>query len=270
VNVAQRFDPQYRLNVGMMRSLILAALAFSLAGQDAPRPAFEVISVKAPTPESRRMGIGLFTYAGGRIHATNYTLKQLIHDAYNLEMFRILGGPHWLDEDRFEVEAKPAASSDLAKWIPESFKSPPNAEMRLMLQTLLADRFQLKAHFETRQESIYSLVVSKGGQRLHVPADKTAQPFVSFMQNGLRGTNATIDQLIERIARILGRPVLNHTGIQGNFDFNIVYSPEEMANNDGSTLLLSAIQEQLGLKLETQPGSVEVLVVESAAKPSEN
>jgi uncharacterized protein (TIGR03435 family) len=250
----------------------LAVLLIGFAGmaQDTARPAFEVVSVKPAPPENRMMGIGLNVYAGGRIHATNYRLRQLIHDAYNIEMFRILGGPGWIDEDRFDIEAKPAASSGLSKWVPESFKSPPNAEMRLMLQSLLADRFQLKAHFETRSESIYSLVVAKGGSRLKPPADTIVQPFVSFLPNGLAGRNATVDQLVERLASVLGRPVLNHTGIQGNFDFKIAYPPEDMADNDAKTLMLSAIQEQAGLKLETQPGSVEMLVVDSAQKPSAN
>jgi uncharacterized protein (TIGR03435 family) len=256
----------------MTRPLMVAALAICVSGsgQEAPRPAFEVVSVKPAPPESRRMGIGLFTYPGGRIHATNYTLRQLIHDAYNIDTYRILGGPHWIDEDRFEVEAKPSNSSDLSKWAPESFKSPPNAEMRLMLQTLLAERFHLNVHSETRKESIYVLVVAKGGPRLKQPASTTAQPFVSFLPNGLDGQNATVDQLVDRLARILERPVLNRTGIQGNFDFRIEYPPEDMANNEDKTLLLSAIQEQAGLKLETEPGSVDVLVIDSAQKPSGN
>jgi uncharacterized protein (TIGR03435 family) len=256
----------------MTRSLITVALAICAAGsgQEVARPAFEVVSVKPATPENRAMGIGLYTYPGGRIHAANYRLRQLIHDAYNIDMYRILGGPRWVDEDRFDVEAKPAASSDLDKWAPESFKSPPNAEMRLMLQTLLADRFQLKVHSETRKELVYVLVVSKGGPRLKPPASTTAQPFVSFLPNGLAGQNATVDQLVDRLAKLLGRPVLNRTGIQGNFDFRIEYPPEDVADNDDRTLLLSAIQEQAGLKLETEPGSVDVLVIDSVEKPSGN
>jgi uncharacterized protein (TIGR03435 family) len=105
---------------------------------------------------------------------------------------------------------------------------------------------------------------------LNPPADRTAQSFVSFMPDGLRGTNATLDQLVERLPRLLERPVLNHTGIAGNFDFNIRYSTEDMANNDEKTLLLSAVQEQLGLKLEAQPGSVQVLIVDSVERAKGN
>lgn len=215
------------------------------------------------------MGIGLFTYPGGRIHATSYKLRQLIHDAYDVEMFRILGGPRWVDEDRFDVEAKPPASSESSKWVPANFKSPPNPEMRQMLQTLLAERFQLRVHTETRKESIYALVVAKGGPKLKPPASTTVQPFVSFLPHGLSGKNATMDQLVERLARILGRTVLNRTGIRGNFDFLIDYPPDDVAT-DESVLLLSAIQDQTGLKLETQPGSVNVIVIDHAEKPTAN
>jgi uncharacterized protein (TIGR03435 family) len=125
--------------------------------------------------------------------------------------------------------------------------------MRRMLQTLLADRFQLKTHQETRKESIYALVVGKGGPKLKTPASREVQAFVSFLPHGLSGKNATMDQLVERLASIYKRPVLNHTGIQGNFDFLIDYPPDA-AGTDYTALLLTAIQDQAGLKLETQPG----------------
>lgn len=242
----------------------IAAVAWCVAfGQ----PAFEVASVK-PSTERDRI-IGLFTYPGGRITVTNYTLKMLIHEAYNIEDFRILGGPRWAGEDRYNIEAKPPASSESSKWAPASIKTPPSPEMRQMLQTLLAERFQLKVHTETRKEPVYALVVAKGGPKLKEPASTTVQPFVSFLPHGLSGKNATMDQLVERLARILGRPVQNRTGIQGNFDFLIDYPPDD-ASTDESVLLLSAIQEQLGLKLETEPGSVDVIVIDRAEKPSGN
>jgi uncharacterized protein (TIGR03435 family) len=257
-----------------MRSLTAASLAvlascLAVAQDAATKPAFEVASVKPSPPQGGPMGIGLFTYPGGRIHATSYTLRMLIHDAYNLEMYKILGGPRWADDDRFDVEAKPPASSESSKFVPANFKSPPNPEMRQMLQALLAERFQLKVHTETRKESVYALVVAKGGPKLKQPASTTVQPFVSFFPHGLSGENATMDQLVERMATIFGRPVLNHTGIQGNFDFLIDYPPDDAAT-DRTVLLLSAIQVQIGLKLETQPGSIDVIVIDRAEKPSRN
>lgn len=246
----------------------------------AQTPAFEVVSVKPSDPDrDSRFGIGFYTYPGGRIRATNYTLRQLIHDAYNLEMHQIVGGPAWLDEDRFTVEAKPPESSAPAKWTPANPKTPPNAEMRQMLQTLLAERFGLQARRETRAESVYALTVGKSGPKLKPPKDATRQPFVGFGRTGpvtadalsqtFFGENATIDMLAYRLSQHLRRPVTNRTGIEGNFDFVIEYSGTE-EQRSAAPPLDRAIQDQLGLKLSTEPGSIEVLVVERAAKPAAN
>jgi uncharacterized protein (TIGR03435 family) len=174
-----------------------------------------------------------------------------------------------MDEDRFNVEAVPPASSASGKWAPANFKSPPNAEMRRMLQALLADRFGLKAHRENRSERVYVLVTAKGGHKLKTPKSTTVQAFVSFLRNGLSGQNATMDQLASRLASILRRPVANKTGVNGHFDFLIDYPPDD-AGSDPIVRLLRAIQDQAGLKIETEPGSIEVLVVDSAQKPSAN
>jgi uncharacterized protein (TIGR03435 family) len=188
-----------------------------------------------PAPETER-NIGLSTFPGGRIVAANYTLRMLIHDAYSLEMYQILGGPRWADEDPYHVEAKPPATSESSKWLPANFKTPPNPEMRQMLQTLLADRFQLKVHRETKQESVYALVVAKGGPQLKEPTT-AKQPFVSFGATGsmgkeaatelVFGQNATMAQFVVRLATLLKRPVLDQTGIRGNFDFKVEYAAVE-------------------------------------------
>lgn len=245
----------------------IAALILGIAGA-AFGQAFEVVSIK-PTADLEREPIGLFTYAGGRIRATNYALRQLVQDAYDLEDFRVVGGPRWIDEDRFNVEAVPPASSASSKWAPANFKSPPNPEMRRMLQTMLGDRFQLKAHREKRPERVYVLTAAKGGHKLKPPKSTAVQPFVSYQGSRLSGQNATMDQLATRVAALLQRPVLNRTGIEDHFDFLIDYPPDDAGSNY-TVRLLRAIQEQAGLKLETEQGSIEVLVVDSAQKPSAN
>jgi len=160
----------------MMRSLTVAGMAVLAScmavGQEAAiKPAFEVASLKPSPPQDGPMGTGLYTYPGGRIHATSYTLRMLVHDAYNIEVDHVLAGPHWADEDRFDVEAKPPASSASINWVPANFKSPPNLEMRQMLQTLLSDRFQLKVHAESRKEKVYALLVAKA-----VPSSRLRRP----------------------------------------------------------------------------------------------
>ena len=120
----------------MIRSLAGVCLALSCAalGQDtATQPAFEVASVKPSDPQTRI--IGLFTYPGGRITATNYTLKMLIHEAYAIDDYKILGGPRWTETDHYNLEAQPATSSKLRTWVPANVKAPPNPEMRQMAQT---------------------------------------------------------------------------------------------------------------------------------------
>jgi uncharacterized protein (TIGR03435 family) len=250
-------------------------LAFLATFAALAEPAFEVASVK-PSSE-RDQVIGLCTYPGGRITVTNYTLKMLIHDAYNLEDHQIPGGPHWAGEDRYNIEAKPPATSDASHWVPESFKTPPNPEQRQMLQTLLAGRFQLQAHTETKQESVYALVVSKGGAKLK-PPDAAKQPFIHFGRTGsvyresvselLIGQNATMAMLAARLADLVSRPVLEQTGLPGSFDFRVEYGGD--TQSEAAPPLSRALQDQLGLKLETQPGSVNVLVIDRAEKPSAN
>jgi uncharacterized protein (TIGR03435 family) len=248
-------------------SLVVLACCTAFGQEPVTSLSFEVSSVK-PSSEQDRV-IGMFTYPGGRIVATNYTLKMLIHEAYDIEDYKVHGGPHWTETDRYNLEAKPAESSVLGKWIPANSKTPPTPEMRQMLQALLAERFQLKLHREPRKESVYSLVVAKGGLKLTESKDTTQQPFVGFLPAGLRGQNATMDLLVERLARIVGRPVLNRTGVRGNFDFLIEYPPDD-AGTDTEARLISALQEQVGLKFETQPGSVEVIVIDQAEKASAN
>jgi hypothetical protein len=147
---------------------------------------FEVASVKPVTPEEQSgQPIGLFTYPGGRIRATNCTLRMLIHHAYGVEMNQIVGGPTWIDSDRYVIEGKGPVPPPSGGWVPESLKTPPNP-MRQMLQSLLYGRCELRLQRELKTESVYALVVAKGGPKLKAPKDATPQPFVSFGRTGLR------------------------------------------------------------------------------------
>lgn len=261
----------------MMHALTVASLAAWAAGAALAQPAFEVASVK-PSAAAAEAPIGLFTYPGGRIAATQCTLKTLIGDAYSIEPYRILGGPRWAGEDRFDIEARPPVSSEASHWAPESPKTPPSQEMRLMLQTLLADRFRLQVHTQTIKESVYALVVAKGGHKLK-PPDTTQQPFVSFGRTGspdreaasyvLTGQNVTMTLFAARLANVLYRPVLDQTGLSGSYDFKVEYAADDTPSETASPLF-RALQDQLGLKLETRPGPVDLLVIDHAEKPRPN
>lgn len=239
------------------------------------QPSFEVATVKPATPGQP---IGLFTWPGGRITATNYKLRQLIQDAYSVDRYQVLGGPAWIDTERYSVEAKPPDTPEWRKVVPPSSKTPPTAEMRRMLQRLLAERFQLQLHRETRQDSVYVLVATKSGPKLKPPT-VTAQPFVSSGRTGditrdalsqyIAGQNATMAMFAIRLAQHLSRPVLDESGIAGSFDFRVEYAADE-TQSDAAASLFRAIQDQLSLKLEARKGPVEVLVIDHAEKPSEN
>src|ERR1700722_9745088 len=172
----------------------LAAIAsVALWGQ---APVFEVASVKPSSPQQRI--IGLFTYPGGRITATLYTLEMLLEEALEVQPYQVSGGPHWIQVDRYDIEAKPPASSPSSRANPPYPKAPPNVEQRQMLATLLADRFQLKFHRETREGPVYLLVKSGKALQLQPPKDPHDFPWAgrigggAVSGNGLAGANISM------------------------------------------------------------------------------
>jgi uncharacterized protein (TIGR03435 family) len=254
---------------GQVASVVCVTTVAVLAQDAAAPPAFDVASVK--TAVRTDMGIGgVFVYPGGRLLVTQCPLLHLMYYAYSIEEFRVVNLPRWGSEDRWEIEAKPPESSALSKWVPPNLKTAPNVEMRRMLQTLLEGRFQLKVHREQRKESIWALVVAKGGPKLKAPETPERRGFVHFPQGGFfMGQNATMDQLVERIGQTVHRPVLNETGIDGHFDFYIGRH-EEDGETDRDVLLMRALQADVGLKLETRQANIEVLVVDHVEKPAGN
>jgi uncharacterized protein (TIGR03435 family) len=261
--------------IGAAIPALLIWVACSQLVSAAP-PAFEVATVRASGPKSRMVGV--LTYPGGRILAQNRTLVQLTEEAFNLQAFQISGGPGWAREIRYDVEAKPPADSKAGKSKPSNFKLPMNDEQREMLQTLLADRFQLKFHRETRQAPVYRL--SQSGKKLMLePAkDREAFPWIGGMVDGQRagmitgtgvaGINASMELLAVRLSRYLERPVLDQTGLAGSFDFGYAYVADDPHPDVLSSILVSV--QGLGLKLESAKGPVQMVVIDGAEKASEN
>jgi uncharacterized protein (TIGR03435 family) len=244
-----------------------------LFAQPAPDPpAFEVASVKPSDPHQRFLE--MLTWPGGRITVTMYTLKQLMEEAFSVQPFQISGGPRWIDEDRYDIEARPPASSKSSKANPPLSKLPPNDEQRQMLQALLVDRFQLKYHIETREGSVYSLMTGKKEPKLLKARNTDAFPWAGgvrggpFGADGIAGTNISMTQLATRLSQPLGRPVLDKTGIEGSFDFRSEYASDD-PHPDVIASILTSIQG-LGLKLESSRGPVETIVIDHAEKPSAN
>lgn len=201
-------------------------------------------------------------------------LDYLIQIAFNLQPFQIKGGPGWIHTDRFDLEAKPPASSRSSAINPRSPKLPPNAEQRMMLRTLLADRFQLQVHSQTREGAVYFLVQNGKPLGLHAAADDKAYPWVgsvagaAIARDGLRGINTPMQLLAERLSPYLERPVIDQTGIAGAYDFQFAYPSGESAP-DVTTSIIDGLQA-IGLKLEQGKAPVETLVIDRAAKPTGN
>ena len=236
-------------------------------------PAFEAASVRPTDPN--RVG-STFNFAPGELQIGGGTLRKILETAYNLRTFQILGGPTWLDADRYDISARNDAALNVLP------KKQRNAEMRRGLQTVLADRFQLEVHRETREWPEYALVVAKGGNRLNPPDDGVGNG-INAGCGAMRGTRATMSDLAMVLSRQMERPVLDKTSLSGRYDFEMNYTPDNGCASrqpDGSTAnsetltdrpsIFTALQEQLGLKLESIKGPVEVIVIDRAERPGPN
>jgi uncharacterized protein (TIGR03435 family) len=226
------------------------------AQQAAGPPAFEVASIK-PSLEPPGSVVAISESKGG-MSAKNVTLKRCIRGAYDIPESQVVGGPKWTDEDRYTIEAKTAAPSG-------------DHELMLMLQTLLAESFKLVLHQEQRTIQGYRLAPAKG--RIKAPASAPDSGSVGHSQRGridARGCNMA--QLALKLAQVLQQPVVDATGIGGRFDLKLEWTPDEVRakqTSDGPSIF-TALQEQLGLKLEAAKVSAKVLVIDSAEKPAAN
>jgi len=249
----------------MTRLLGVTLLFSSLFGQE-----FEVATIR---PSSPRDPIGdMVVSPGGRLTITGFKLSQLIEKAYSVENYQISGGPVWVSQDRFNVIATPPESSRASKFSPAGRRDPPPEEL-LMLQALLAGRFHLKLHRETKEGAVLALVITNKGPKLQPPKNPDHRPLVMFgfdndaegaRHHYLQGDNATMPLLAQRLAGLLGRPVHNETGVAGNFDFKFSFDEDET-----DAAMVAAIQ-QLGLKLESKKAPIQTPVVDHAEKPSAN
>lgn len=226
-------------------------------------PAFEVASIKpsgAATPSwtmgcANRGPVG--NIPAGRCVGSNVTLLALIAQAYNLPASsagqRVSGLPGWAGKQRFDLEAKAEAATA------------PEAELRLMLRRLLAERFKLQLHEEEKEVDGYALVVAKGGPKLTKLGEqkRPAQP----MTLALRAT--TTDSLANALATRLRRPVVNRTSITGAYDFT-VYMKSIAEESAAAASLFTVIEEEFGLKLDAQKVPLKVFVVDHVEQPTEN
>lgn len=239
----------------------LVLLAPITRGQPAEASSpFEVASVKLNQTQVDPPRVKI---SGPRAIWTAYPMVGLLMDAYDVKSYQISGGPAWM-LDRFDIEAMVAGNGELTK-----------TQARDVLRAVLEDRFHLKAHRENKEMAIYALVVAKGGAKLKESA-ADAQPGMTLGVRGqmvdMKFTAWSMARLAEQIAGNENRKVVDKTGLTGSYDFALSYLQDRGAdapNQDGPSLF-AAVQEQLGLRVESQKGLVEMLVVEHADRPSPN
>ena len=237
----------------MIFRFLLASVGFALWLGTALGQSFEAASIKPNTSGSNNSST--HTTRGG-LTAGNVTLRRLIARAY-VVADDALFGPEWLGDIHFDIVAKiPAGAPTGQEW--------------LMLQSLLAQRFGLQIHRETRPVRVYAILAGKNPPAMH---DKPsgAEVNTNSGDGGLGGTNASMADLAGLLSLRLGHSVQDQTGLQGVFNFNVKWSLDSAHPEDRVFAILTAVEEKLGLKLRAQEVSVEVLVVDHAERvPTEN
>jgi uncharacterized protein (TIGR03435 family) len=208
-------------------------------------------------------GMAQFTSPGGRFRARATTLKFLLEWAYGIQPSQHAGGPPWINTDRYDIVAKAEGNAT-------------DDQMKLMVQTLLADRFKLKLHHESRPLPVYVVSAGKTAPKLFPPKDDETHALRMAPQMGtdqkiasyrVLATRYTLTQLADLFARQMGSVIVNQTGLNGEFDFTIDLTPDESRPNPvDPTLLLTAMREQLGLTVKSQKVPMDVLVIDSAQK----
>jgi bla regulator protein BlaR1 len=257
-------------------SLPLLTVVCMFGQTSAPPATFEVASIKPSATYDGRTLIQI--QPGGGLRTSGATLRFLVTLAYDVRPFQISSGPGWIDSDRFDILAKPergAASvnpTDDLRNMTDSQRKTAQEQMRPRLQALLADRFQLVIHRETKEGAVYALVVGKNGAKLK-PADGKEESGFRGLRIGtgqMTGSVAPLEMLVTALSNQLGRPGVDRTGLKGNFDFKLEWTPDAPQADPGGPSLFTAIQEQLGLRLESQKGPVVTIVIDRVERPSEN
>jgi uncharacterized protein (TIGR03435 family) len=255
----------------MIKRMIGVALAVAMAFAQKP-PAFDAASVKPNLGGTGGFSMGT---SHGRLTATNVTVRTLILKGFHAKDFQVAGGPGWLETERYDVVAKTenTSISDNDLW--------------LSLQPLLAERFKLRFHRETKQLPVYSLTVVKGGPKLkpHVGDDEpTMSGRMGSGKASLSGTRTSMARLADTLSEHTDRIVVDNTGLKGVYDFKLDWAEDHPGEPAGVSMLSSlqeglglagpsiftAVQEQLGLKMEPAKGPVEMIVIDGAEKASGN
>jgi uncharacterized protein (TIGR03435 family) len=257
-----------RINIITAAILIALGSTTTLSGQSiSAQPQFAVASIKtSSSTDPRRSITGM---QRGAFRAVDYTLKDLLRLGWDVRSYQISGGPKWLDSDRYDIEVKPDVPFDVPGPGGEG-----QQRLRLMVQSMLADRFKLTLHREKKETSVYFLVIGRNGSSLKRAGESPDQgPHIQDGKGQLIATNVDMPIFARALAGELGVTVIDRTNLSGAYDLKLEWSPDadvsiEVPSSGPS--IFTALQEQLGLRLESGKAPVDVVVVDHAEKPSAN
>lgn len=268
------------LVIGLLQAPLGWAQTVSIPPDADPPLTFEVAAIKRAKPG--QTGSGVRQLPGGGVDFKNSTAHSIVTYAYDIRDFQLSSDPGWMSVERYDIQAKAEASGPAdPRQMTDAQRQTQAAQIRQRVRSLLADRFQLKVRRETKELPVYVLVLAKNGHKL--TENKSSVGGSMRINNGtLTAQRMPLQALCHALASQLGRPVINQTGLDGNFDFKIDWSPDSppvapgdspegaSASDPASPSLSAALQQQLGLRLESKKGPVETIVIERVSKPSEN
>jgi uncharacterized protein (TIGR03435 family) len=290
--IAKRPSPPHVKRHTTKIALLLAIASLAAAQTPPATPTFDVATVKPSDPDKPG---GSLMMNNDTFQTQGQTLKAIIKFAYGLNMGadqQISGGPSWVDSAKFDINAK--EDPDTVAGLKKLPRDQQTDQVRLMVRGLLAERFQLKLHHETKVLPVYSLVVAKGGVKMTPvvddpptadgagPGPKTGKGHGIRMMgrgelNGMGANTAILTNVITMQPETGGRKVIDNTGLTGSYDFTLKWTPESGPAPEGGAIpdpagpsFFTALQEQLGLKLDAIKAPVDTIVIDSAVMPSSN
>ncbi len=258
--------------------LVLSAAVISVLGQAQSLPKeFDVATIKPNSANDNRFMIR--PLPGGGLTITGVPLKMLIMEAFDVRAFQVSGGPGWMSTERWDIEAK-------AEGVQSRL---PIGQTLKMLQALITERFHLAVHHETKEMTIYALVVGKNGSKLTPHTGEPPQPTdrLRTRPGSFSAKQIGIGALVRQLTLQVGRPVIDKTGLTSLYDFTLEWTPEPgqggpesiglppdarlpPPSDSNGPSIFTAVQEQLGLRLDAQKGPVDIIVIDRAEKPDEN
>ena len=257
-------------------------LSLALAQSPASPLAFEVASVKPSNPDPN--GFSIQTIPGEGLRATNVPLKTLITYAYDIRDYQLSGDPRWIGEERYDISARTARGNTAfgeagPKTLNDSQRKIYEDRTRERVRSLLAERFGLMIHHASQEQTVYFLTVAKGGPKMKsvVPEPGARQGMSGSGRGHTQAYAVTSEMTAAYLARVTGRIVVDKTGLDGKYDWTLDWAPDApTANDDGAgappagPTIFTAVQEQLGLRLESGKAPVDKIVIDRVNRPTEN